>query len=375
MNRLFRKNKVALSDSEPRRGAAGATFAGSVSFENISRDFGDVAALRDVSLDIKPGETVCLLGESGCGKTTLLRIAAGIETQTSGIVRINGKEMCGPHVHVPPEKRRVGLVFQDYALFPHLSILKNVMFGLTALSKEEAEIVARQALGRVRMSEYADAFPHMLSGGQQQRVALARAIAPRPQVLLFDEPFSGLDTVLREKVREETMSVLRETLATSIIVTHDPEEALYLGDRVALMRDGEIEQVGSSEDLYLRPANGFVAGFFGGLNALSCVVERGSVATPLGQFAAPGFGNGTKVDVFIRIEGVDVRDVDKKDGLAHGRVLSECFAGDKRLISVLVDGDRAPLKFKIPARQKLKSNLVSFVVDPASVLIFTTKTN
>ena len=206
-------------------------------------------------------------------------------------------------------------------------------------------------------------------------MALARAIAPRPQVLLFDEPFSGLDIGLREKVREETMSVLRETLATSIIVTHDPEEALYLGDRVALMRDGRIEQVGSSQDLYLRPINGFVAGFFGGLNSFSCVVERGSVHTPLGQFAAPGFGNGTKVDVFIRIEGVDVKDVDEEDGLAHGRVLSEQFTGDKRLISVLVDGDRAPLKFKIPARQTLKSNLVSFVVDPASVLIFTTKTN
>jgi len=373
MNRLFRKKTAALADNEPRRGAAGATFAGSVSFKNISRDFSGISALRDVSLDIKPGETICLLGESGCGKTTLLRIAAGIETPTSGIVRINGREVCGPGVHVPPEKRRVGLVFQDYALFPHLTILKNVMFGLTALNRREAEIVARQALARVRMSDYADAFPHMLSGGQQQRVALARAIAPRPQVLLFDEPFSGLDTVLREKVREETMAVLRETLATSIIVTHDPEEALYLGDRVALMRDGKIEQVGTAEDLYLRTRNGFVAGFFGGLNAFSSIVQNGSVATPLGTFAAPGFGNATKVDVFVRIEGVDVKDVVKEDGLAHGRVLSERFSGDKRLISVLVDGDRAPLKLKIPARQKLKSNLVSFVVDPASVLIFTTR--
>jgi len=374
MNRLFRKNSPALADNEPRRGAAGATFAGSVSFKNISRDFSGIRALRDVSLDIKPGETVCLLGESGCGKTTLLRIAAGIETPTSGIVCINGREVCGPGVHVPPEKRRVGLVFQDYALFPHLTILKNVMFGLTALNRREAEIVARQALARVRMSDYADALPHMLSGGQQQRVALARAIAPRPQVLLFDEPFSGLDTVLREKVREETMAVLRETLATSIIVTHDPEEALYLGDRVALMRDGKIEQVGTAEDLYLRPRNGFVAGFFGGLNAFSSIVQNGSVVTPLGTFAAPGFGNTTKVDVFVRIEGVDVIDVVKEDGLARGRVLSERFSGDKRLISVLVDGDRAPLKLKIPARQKLKSNLVSFVVDPSSVLIFTTRT-
>lgn len=374
MNRLFTKNSTMADKPEPRRGAAGASFAGSVSFENISRHFGDVTALADISLNIKPGETVCLLGESGCGKTTLLRIAAGIETPSAGVVRINGREVCGPKVHVPPEKRRVGLVFQDYALFPHLTILKNVMFGLTALSARDAEVVARQALTRVRMSDYADSYPHMLSGGQQQRVALARAIAPRPQVLLFDEPFSGLDTVLRDNVREETITVLRETLATSIIVTHDPEEALYLGDRVALMRHGRIEQVGTAEDLYLRPKNGFVAGFFGGLNAFSAVVESGTVATPLGEFAAPGFGNGAKVDVFVRIEGVDVRDANDTDGLARGRVLSQRFAGDKRLISVLVDGDRAPLKLKIPARQTLKSNLVSFVVDPASVLIFTTKT-
>lgn len=375
MNRFFSKKISSGNKPAEHLGTAGASFAGSMSFKNISRKFGAVSALDDVTLEVKPGETMCLLGESGCGKTTLLRIAAGIETLTSGRVLINGKEVCGPNIHVAPEKRRVGLVFQDYALFPHLTILKNVMFGLTALNSKDAEIVAQQALTRVRMADYADAYPHMLSGGQQQRIALARAVAPRPGVLLLDEPFSGLDTVLREQVREETMAVLRETLATSIIVTHDPEEALYLGDRVALMRNGKIEQVGTAEDLYLRPRNGFVAGFFGGLNTFSTVVEGGNVTTPLGQFAAPGFGNGTEVDIFVRVEGVEVKDVSQNDGLAHGRVLSERFAGDKRLISVLVDGDRAPLKLKIPTRQSLKSNLVSFVVDPASVLIFTSTTN
>lgn len=372
MARLLSKDTPS---SAPRLGAAGASFAGNVSFKNISRHFGDVTALSNVSLEVKPGETLCLLGESGCGKTTLLRIAAGIETQSEGMVSINGRVVCGPDIYIPPEKRRVGLVFQDYALFPHLSILGNVMFGLTALNAREADIVGRQALARVRMDGYADAYPHMLSGGQQQRVALARAIAPRPQVLLFDEPFSGLDTILREEVRSETMSVLRETTATSIIVTHDPEEALYLGDRVALMRQGKIEQTGTAEDLYLRPKNGFVAGFFGGLNGFEAVVKGGNVVTPLGTFAAPGYGNATKVEVFVRIEGVDVKDVVASDGLSHGRVLNERFMGDKRLISVLVDGDRAPLKLKIPARQVLKSNMVSFVVDPASVLIFTTPTN
>ncbi len=370
MNRFipnFRLDKAVAK----HRGAAGATFAGNVIFDNVSRNFGAVSAVKNLSLSINPGETVCLLGESGCGKTTLLRMAAGIESPDSGCILINGREVAGPNKHIPPERRQVGLVFQDFALFPHLTILKNVMFGLTALKKAEAKIVARQALMRVRMEDYMDAYPHMLSGGQQQRVALARAIAPRPQVLLLDEPFSGLDSVLREKVREETLCILRETLATSIIVTHDPEEALYMGDRVALMRDGKIEQVGTAQDLYLRPKNGFVAGFLGGLNRFDGVVQKGCVTTPLGVFAAPGFGNGTKVNVFIRIEGVDVKDVYEKDGLAHGRVLSERFTGDKRLISVLVDGGHDPIKLKISARQALKSKFVSFVVDPASVLIFT----
>lgn len=373
MARLLSKDRSSTNKSP--RGALGVSFGASIAFENVSRQFETISALNDITLTVNPGETMCLLGESGCGKTTLLRIAAGIETLSSGCVKINDQEVCGNKRFVPPEKRRVGLVFQDYALFPHLTILQNIMFGLKRLGERERDAEARRALHRVQLSDYADAYPHTLSGGQQQRVALARAVAPRPQILLFDEPFSGLDTVLREEVRDETLTVLRESSATSIIVTHDPEEALYLGDRVALMRDGEIEQVGTAEDLYFKPKNGYVAGFFGGLNSFTARVEAGNVTTPLGTFAAPGYGNGTLVDIFVRVEGVEVRDVDPQDGLAHGRVLNERFAGDKRLISVLVDGDREPLRLKIPARQRLKSNLVSFVVDPASVLIFTNTTN
>lgn len=369
MARLLSKDNSEFNASP--RGVAGASFGASISFENVSRHFEQVTALSDISLEINPGETMCLLGESGCGKTTLLRIAAGIETLSSGCVKINDHEVCGDKHFVPPERRRVGLVFQDYALFPHLTILENIMFGLARLSEREQDVEARRALHRVQLTDYADAYPHTLSGGQQQRVALARAVAPRPQILLFDEPFSGLDTVLREEVRDETLAVLRESSATSIIVTHDPEEALYLGNRVALMRNGRIEQVGTAEDLYFKPKNGYVAGFFGGLNSFSAKVDGGNVITPLGTFAAPGYPNGTDVDVFVRVEGVEVKDVREQDGLAHGRVLNERFAGDKRLISVLVDGDREPLRLKIPARQRLKSNLVSFVVDPASVLIFT----
>lgn len=355
-------------------GATGATFGGSVRLEGVSKNFGDIQALENVTLDIKPRETICLLGQSGCGKTTLLRIAAGIETATSGRIELDSVELVGPSTFVPPEKRNIGLVFQDYALFPHMTILENVMFGLTELKRKDAKVAARQVLMRVSMGKYADAYPHMLSGGQQQRVALARALAPRPQVLLLDEPFSGLDSVLRDQVRTETLAILRQTAATSIIVTHDPEEALYMGDRVALMRDGRIEQVGTPEELYQNPKNGFVAGFFGGLNRFESVVEGGEVATPLGTFAAPGFGNGAKVDVMVRTEGVDIQDANDGDRKAHGRVLTRKFAGDTSWVSVVVEGGGAPLKLKIKARKKLKSDLVSFVVDPSSVLIFTTTT-
>ncbi|MEM8839106.1 MAG: ABC transporter ATP-binding protein [Pseudomonadota bacterium] len=285
-------------------GTAGTAFAGSLRFTDVSRRFGDHWALQGLSLDVKPGETMCLLGESGCGKTTALRIAAGIERQTEGTVELNGVEIAGQRRFMPPEKRNMSLVFQDYALFPHMTILQNVMFGLTALRKSDAEVVARRTLARMRMDHYAASYPHMLSGGQQQRVALARAIAPRPQVLLLDEPFSGLDSVLRHTVREETMAVLRETRATSIIVTHDPEEALYMADRIALMRNGRIEQIGTPQELYLRPVSGFAAGFFGGLNVFPGTVKKGNVATPLGTFAAPGFGPGAEVVVMVRVEGV-----------------------------------------------------------------------
>ena len=176
MARLLSKDNSEFTDRP--RGVAGASFGSSISFENVSRHFEQVTALSDVSLEVNPGETMCLLGESGCGKTTLLRIAAGIETLSSGCVKINDHEVCGENHFVPPERRRVGLVFQDYALFPHLTILENIMFGLAALSEREKDVEARRALHRVQLSEYADSYPHTLSGGQQQRVALARAVAP-----------------------------------------------------------------------------------------------------------------------------------------------------------------------------------------------------
>jgi iron(III) transport system ATP-binding protein len=198
------------------RGKAVVTFAARLTFDDVSRRYGATLALDHVTLDIAPGEILCLLGPSGCGKSTLLRIAAGVERPSAGRVLLDEQEVAGPERFVPPEKRGVGLMFQDFALFPHLSILDNVAFGLKSLTRREAKAEARAALERVGLAHYAGEYPHILSGGEQQRVALARAIAPRPSVLLMDEPFSGLDPRLREKMREETLAILHETHATSI---------------------------------------------------------------------------------------------------------------------------------------------------------------
>ncbi|MGB6907079.1 MAG: ABC transporter ATP-binding protein, partial [Methyloceanibacter sp.] len=235
------------------RGKAGVTFAARLTFEDVSRRYGDSLALDHVSLDVPPGEVLCLLGPSGCGKTTLLRVASGVERPSSGRVLLDGQEVAGPDHFVPPEKRGVGLMFQDFALFPHLTLRQNVAFGLRSLTRSQANAEALAALARVGLAHYASAYPHILSGGEQQRVALARAIAPRPSVLLMDEPFSGLDPRLRERMREETLAILHETRATCIVVTHDAEEAMRMGDQLALMRRGRVVQTGKPLDLYRAP--------------------------------------------------------------------------------------------------------------------------
>jgi iron(III) transport system ATP-binding protein len=212
-----------------RRGTAGAAIAARLSFEDVSHAYGDALSVERLTADVEPAEIVCLLGPSGCGKSTLLKLAAGLEQPAAGRILINGREVSGPDRFLPPEKRGIGLMFQDFALFPHLTVLRNVMFGLTTLKRGPAEQAARTALRRVGLEHFAELYPHLLSGGEQQRVALARAIAPRPGILLMDEPFSGLDSRLRDEVRDETLAVLREKRATCIIVTHDPEEAMREG--------------------------------------------------------------------------------------------------------------------------------------------------
>src|SRR3954471_3794126 len=245
-----------------QRGTSGASIPAELGLDKLSQLYGAVRALDGVSLTVRPGELVCLLGQSGCGKTTLLRIAAGVESPIEGRVFLDGREVTGPKLFLPPEQRGIGLMFQDYALFPHLSILENVTFGLRDLPARDAEVSARRALARVGMERYASDYPHVLSGGEPQSGGLARSVAPRPGVLLMDEPFSNLDRRMRDAIREETVAILRETGATTVVVTHDPEEAMRIADRIVLMRQGRIVQEGPAETLYREPVDIFAARFF-----------------------------------------------------------------------------------------------------------------
>ena len=350
----------------PRRAAA--AFAASLSFENLERRYGETIALQNVPLSIAPGEVLCLLGPSGCGKTTLLRLAAGIERPTSGRVLINEQEVAGPSRFVQPEERSVGLMFQDFALFPHLTIIQNVAFGLKGLPRREAEREARAMLTRVGLAHMSDAYPHILSGGQQQRVALARAMVPRPAVLLMDEPFSGLDVQLRDSMQEETLALLRETRATAVIVTHHPEEAMRLADRIAVLRRGTVVQTGTAVDLYDHPAELFVARLFSEINEIAYRAKSGAIETPLGSVPAPGIADGEIAILGLRERGIRVREPGQ--GLS-GRILHAKFLGDIALLEVGVAGFDAPLRVRThEGRLRSKGSEVGVEVDLSRALVF-----
>jgi iron(III) transport system ATP-binding protein len=351
-----------------RRGTAGAAIPADLRFENVSMRYGDVDAVDGVSLTVKAGEIICLLGQSGCGKTTLLRMAAGIETPSAGTISLDGRVIAGPGKFVEPEDRGIGLVFQDYALFPHLDVLHNVQFGLKALGRELARATALRALERVGLAGHANAYPHMLSGGEQQRVALARAVAPRPGVLLMDEPFSNLDRRLKDEVRDETVALLRETRATTIVVTHDPDDAMRIADRIVLMRKGRIVQAGPAQELYNKPADLFVARFFCDFNEIDAVVESQSANTAVGRFAAPALADGTRVKVCIRPASIRL----KAPGFClPGRITGHRFMGDTDMVQVAVSGVERPLTLRLRAETPLRLGQdVGIEIIAEEVLVF-----
>ncbi|MDH3752590.1 MAG: ABC transporter ATP-binding protein [Acidimicrobiia bacterium] len=256
------------------------TISAAIDVRGVSVSYGDATVLESVDLEVDAGSVVSLLGPSGCGKTTLLRAIAGLEPVGSGEIRVGGTVVSGPGVHLAAERRRVGMVFQDWALFPHLSVRKNVAYGL-ARSKRSGPR-ADDVLEMVDLADLADRQPHTLSGGQQQRVALARALAPEPSVLLLDEPFSNLDTTLRVEIRSEVHRLLSALDVTSVFVTHDQDEAFVLGDRVAVMTRGRIVQLGHPAELYARPASPWVAAFVGEANLVPGVVSGKHADTFLG---------------------------------------------------------------------------------------------
>jgi iron(III) transport system ATP-binding protein len=269
--------------------------------------------LRGLDLAVGKGEILCLLGPSGCGKTTLLRLAAGLEPLQDGRIALDGAPLAEPGREVPPEARGIGYVFQDYALFPHLTVEQNVAFGLRFVPRGQRKWRIMDALARVGLEAYAKAWPHMLSGGQQQRVALARALAPRPKVLLLDEAFASLDARLREQVRDDTLHVLQTAGIATLIVTHDAEEAMFMADRIALMNAGRIEQLGTPAELYLEPRSRFVATFLGEVNRLPARLSDGRMETAIGPLllgnrrpVPDGVTEGGAAEVLLRPEGLRV---------------------------------------------------------------------
>ncbi len=275
--------------------------------DNISRHFGALRAVDGLTLSLAKGSIGCLLGPSGCGKTTALRAIAGFEPIDGGEIRAHGRVLSRRGFTASPEQRRIGMVFQDYALFPHLNVRDNVAFGLHRLPKPAAHARALEMLSVVGLADYAEHYPHQLSGGQQQRVALARALAPEPELVLLDEPFSSLDVELRERLSAEVRQVLKSLNATALLVTHDQQEAFAVADLVGVMRAGRLEQWDGPYELYHRPATRFVADFIGqGVFIAGEVVAPGEVRTEIGLVRANGAGwqRGQAVDLLLRPDDV-----------------------------------------------------------------------
>jgi len=261
----------------------------------------DTAALAGADLDLAPGRTTALLGPSGSGKSTLLRAIAGLERLDGGEIRLGDTIWTGPGQHLAPEKRRVGMVFQDYALFPHLTALANVAFGLKG---PDAKAIAQAQLEAAELGHKANAYPHELSGGEQQRVALARALAPSPAIVLLDEPFSGLDRRLRQDLRDRTVDTLRQAGATALLVTHDADEAMAVADALALMDQGRVIQTGAPEEVWLHPQSVTAARLLGDIEVIHAFVKAGAADTPLGPVATPDFKNGCTVYVLVRPQAI-----------------------------------------------------------------------
>ena len=305
--------------------------------ENISHSYGTKEVIENLSVTVKEGHVACLLGPSGCGKTTLLRLVAGLTSLQVGRICLDEFVVAEPEsqIEIPAEKRNVGFMFQDYALFPHLDVLRNITFGLNKPSPDKLAEIQR-AMIHMDIVELTDAYPHTLSGGQQQRVALLRALAPFPRLLLLDEPFAGLDINLRVQVREDTLRLIKQMGVTTLMVTHDPQEAMYMADHILVMRNGKVEQSGSPREIYQFPATEFAARFVGQTNILQGIILSNSydeVMTSIGPvpcLSMRGLEFGTDAYISIRPESFEI----DPDGPFGGKIRTIRYLGQSILLEV-----------------------------------------
>ncbi|QNO13810.1 ABC transporter ATP-binding protein [Alkalicella caledoniensis] len=315
-----------------------------IELKKISKTYrgSDLPAVSDLSLILQKGEIVTLLGPSGCGKTTTLRLLAGFERADSGVIELGGNRIFDENRWIPPERRNIGMVFQDYALFPHLNVIDNIGFGYRGKDKKSR---THEVLELVSLKGYESRFPHELSGGQQQRVAIARALARRPVVVLLDEPFSNLDADLRICMRVEVKRIIKEAGATAVFVSHDQKDALAISDKIVVMKDGKVQQIGSPKEIYQFPVNSFVANFVGHTNIIKGVVgEDGRVITPFAEITcnnSTGLKTGTNVKLSVRPDSFQV----EENGPIESVLLSKVYGGNT--IDAVVGIQKGDFKQKI----------------------------
>lgn len=346
-------------------------------FKGVTHRYGKTPSVHDIDLQIEEGQVVGLLGPSGCGKSTILRLAAGLEQPLSGEIYLNGNLIASSEKMMAPEHRGIGLVFQDYALFPHMTVAENILYGLKNLPSSQAEKTARvkEVLGHVDLIGFEDAMPHEMSGGQQQRVALARALAPNPKLILLDEPYAGLDSRLRERIRDDMLHILKETGTAVLMVTHDSEEAMFMSDVITVIREGRVEQTGRPIDLYCRPSNSFVAEFFGEVNRIDGKVQGQIMKTPFGDIDIPDGEDGRDASLIIRYEGLVI----EGDGVPNAEVMETRLLGRYSLIHLTMpydQGEELHLHARIPGLNMFSpGDEVRLGLDDSQVFIFQRRIN